>query len=242
MSAVLEVASANCEQHGDYERRQVYGRWVGRCQKCSEIDRERRMAEDLARARAERIDYLLGHADLPPRFANKGFEGYEPRTSGQAQSLQACRRYVAELDRHVAAGTCLVLIGPPGVGKTHLMVAVAADACRSEVRARYTTMATFLAALRGSWEWHAEEHAESFLTPRVLVLDEVWTPPSAREAGALLALIDERYRRGVPTLVASNLTWPQMQADVGARFCDRLLEGGGQVIAVDGKSARGNKS
>lgn len=234
---VLERSTELCHEHGAFERIRTVTGWRGRCGKCLELEFERNEAEIEKRLAVQRVNALISRAELPPRFAAKGFDSYRPSSKGQERALRACMRYVEELPNRIRAGACLSLIGPPGVGKTHLLVAVTREACMREVPARYTTMPAFLAAVKGSWEWHGEERGVEFVRPPLLALDEVWQPASAREAGALLALIDERYRRGCSTLIASNFAWPQLQEEMGARFCDRLLEGG-EVIAVDGKSAR----
>lgn len=234
---VLEEAVERCPQHGEFRRARTKDGWRGRCKQCRELEGQRIEAESEARMRAQQAIGLLSRAELPPRFASKGFDDYRPATKGQAKALAACRQYVAELDQRIDSGACLVLIGPPGVGKTHLLVALVREVAQQLVRARYATTMGFLAAVRGSWEWHAGEHGEQFVRPELLVLDELWMPQSTREAGTLMALLDERYRRKLPTLIGSNLSWLQMQEHIGARFCDRLLEGG-QIVAVDGKSAR----
>ncbi|MND02042.1 hypothetical protein D3C83_212870 [compost metagenome] len=70
------------------------------------------------------------------------------------------------------------------------------------------------------------------------MFDEVWLPVHDRDREALVALVDARYRVQYPTLIASNLTWPQMKEALGERLCDRLLENGGKVLALDGASMR----
>ncbi len=54
-----------------------------------------------------------------------------------------------------------------------------------------------------------------------------------------MALIDARYRSCRPTVVASNLTWPQLKDALGERLCDRLREDGGRLVPLDGDSVRG---
>lgn len=236
---ILERFTANCPEHGDFERVRTKHGERGRCPACEEVGRQRHEAELQERLRAQRIEGLLESSALPARFARKDFDNYNASTTGQKKALAECRKYVADLRPRVEAGACLVLIGPPGVGKTHLLAAIVRASIYCQCSSRYSTMTAFLAAVKGSWAWHGAELGGDFTKPTLLVLDELWIPQTGRDRETLLALLDARYLEGKPTLIGSNLTWPEMQKEVGMRFCDRLLEGGGQVLAIDGKSMRG---
>lgn len=63
---------------------------------------------------------MLSYAtdEIPARFRDRTLEGYEPGTSSQRRALAEARRMVAGEIRS------LVLVGPPGVGKSHLAAAV----------------------------------------------------------------------------------------------------------------------
>lgn len=236
---VLEELTGACSEHGQYRRFRTARGEFGRCELCKEAQIKKSEAEARERARAERVDWLLATSKLPERFARKDFDNYNATTTGQKKALAECRNYIANLQQKTGAGSCLVLIGPPGVGKTHLLAATTRAAIHSLCDSRYSTMTGFLAAVKGSWAWHGAELGGDFTSPRLLVLDELWIPQTGRDRETLLALLDARYLEGKPTLIGSNLTWPEMQKEVGMRFCDRLLEGGGQVLAIDGKSMRG---
>jgi DNA replication protein DnaC len=235
---ILEELTEKCPEHGDYKRYRTERAVLGWCKPCRARDEDKRMAEARARERAELVRHLQSISRIPRRFAGKRFEHYLPTTPKQTKARAACQSYIADLGARIASGACVVLVGPPGVGKTHLLAALASAAIEHGIFARYATMMDVLAAVKGSWAWHGAEHGEAFIKPALLMLDEVWTPQSGRDRESVLALLDERYRLGLVTHVASNLSWPQMQEELGLRFCDRLLEGGGQVLSLDGKSQR----
>lgn len=232
-----------CEKnaaHGEFELVWIEyrNRFGGSCPKCEAEDEARRLNE----ARREKVCELRGYAKIPARFASKGFEDYSPKTPHQRAALKGCQEYAKNLIANLEAGACLVLLGPPGVGKTHLLCSIVDAATEHFVRPLYATMPDFLKAIRGNWAWHAEEHAGDFTSPRLLALDEVWTPAHERDREALVALIDERYRACDSTILASNLSWTELRAALGERLCDRLRENGGQVLGLDGESFRSQRN
>jgi DNA replication protein DnaC len=235
--AILEEGTGTCEQHGEYQSLKTRHGWSD-CGACQAAEAQKRQQEAADRLHVQRVEQLLEYAKLPQRFKDKTLNTYRAQTKAQERALGACRAYFEEAAARVRVGACLVLLGPPGTGKTHLLCAMVRGLAMQEVFAVYATAMDVLKAVRGSWAWHGEEHGQNFVRPTVLALDEVWTPSADRDRESLVALLDERYRAGKPTLVASNLTWKQMQEQLGARFCDRLHEGGGLVLAMDGRSMR----
>lgn len=236
-----EVLERLCEKHGSYTRTYRAGTrgagiWVGSCEPCA----HEREAEHARQQRAQTVWELHGQANIPARYKAATFDTYEPRTQLQAAALQACRAYVAGVERHVEDGICLTLIGPPGTGKTHLLCAIAHELIDEHLqRIRYCSMADFLGAIKGCWAWHGDtEEAQRFVRERMLIVDELWAPTDERARESMMTLLDGRYRECLPTLLASNLTVPQIMQAFGERFVDRLREGGGKVLALDGKSRR----
>lgn len=229
----------DCAKHGSYERRYLagVGQFVGRCPKC-EAESE---LESLERQRIESVASLRRQAGIPMRFAGKGFAGYSPKTPKQDAALKACQAYVHDLEENVGRGVCLVLLGPPGVGKSHLLSALIDAAAERLQPGHYFAASDFLSAIRGNWSWHAEEHAGPFVKSQLLAIDEVWVPAHERDREAIVSLVDERYRAYRPTLLASNLSWSEMRTALGERLCDRLLENGGRVLSVDGESHRSQR-
>ncbi len=224
------VSMRTCPRHGQYSRKDTFECPVCRTEQEATAERRRR---------TERILQLTESATIPVRFAAKGFAKYIPKTQAQTVAREACEAFAEAIFERVEAGSCVTLIGPQGVGKTHLLVALVAQAVARLVGARYITQMDFLAAIKGNWAWHgAEEVAQGLITVPLLALDEMLTPAHESDRQALFELVDARYRALRATLVASNLSWPQMRVAFGERLCDRLLENGGKVISLDGTSQR----
>lgn len=143
----------------------------------------------------------------------------------------------------VAAKANIALLGPPGVGKTHLAVALAVAACQAGYSIYFTTVDDLVRQLRmAEAAGRFAKKLQTYLKPAVLVLDEVgYLPLSRAEANMVFQLVSRRYERGSIILTSNKpfSDWGQVFADdiLATAILDRLLHHA-DVVSINGPSYR----
>ena len=143
----------------------------------------------------------------------------------------------------VRARSNVALLGPPGVGKTHIAVALAVAACQAGFSIYSASVDDLVRQLREAEAvGRFAKKLQTYLKPAVLVLDEVgYLPLSRAEANMLFQLVGRRYERG-SIILTSNKAFSEWGAITGdevlaTAILDRLLHHC-DVLTINGPSYR----
>jgi DNA replication protein DnaC len=137
----------------------------------------------------------------------------------------------------------VILLGPPGVGKSHLAISLAIAAAQSGRRVYYGTLADLITSLEEAQQAGRVSHRlKTLVFPSVLVVDEIGYLPISR-TGAMLffQLMSRRYERA-STVLTSNKgfdEWGEVFGDevMASALIDRLVHHC-HIVNIRGNSYR----
>ncbi len=191
----------------------------------------------------ERQDRLQKYSNLGSltglTFDNLQPEGRNGNPENQARSktaYEAARKYAGE------PKGWLILIGPPGIGKTHMATAIVNERINHGLPAFYVTAPDLLDHLRSAFNPNSEipydELFERVKNSALLVLDDFGIQASTPWAKEKLdQLLNHRFNNELPTVITTAITLDELDENVSARFKDPQKC---RVLVIGEKSAAGN--
>lgn len=241
MTGVSEVSTVcrMCKGSGWIVKPSEEGEEVSRCPDCRGESRRAR---------------LFQLAQIPPRYFNRGFELYSVHHDSQGTALKRSVDYVEsypEVDRG------LLFVGPCGVGKTHLAVAILRQIVQQKmITGRFIDEVELLWQLKYSYGQDSPATEEEVLSPltsvELLIWDDLGTGrPTAWVMDIIRMIINYRYTHKKQTIITSN--WPlrrstphasaaaetdqTLEERIGSRLFSRIMEMC-EVVTIKGPDAR----
>lgn len=190
---------------------------------------------DTRRGRYLRARLQLAHLPFVKNFDQFDFSFQPSIDERQIRDLRTLR-FIHEASN-------VIFLGPPGVGKTHLSVALAEAAIQSGFGAYFRTAHDLVSDLgRAYREGRLDRRMRVYLAPRVLIIDEMgYLPMDELGATIFFQLVSARYERG-SIILSSNKSygdWGSIFGDpiIATAILDRLLHHS-TTINIRGESYR----
>jgi DNA replication protein DnaC len=208
-------------------------------QNCSPLDVLVTLVAAEVTARRERaLQRRIAAARLPKRKTLEEFDMAFPKRLPKQKVL---RLFDCEF---VAQHPSAVLIGPTGIGKTHLLTALGYTACERGVSVRFTRVVDMLNGLTAAQiNGTLAKALKVYTTPSLLLLDELgYLPIDKRGADLMFQVVAARYEFGSIVITTNRAfrDWGKIfdvDNTLATAMIDRLMHHG-EAVVIHGDSYR----
>ena len=203
----------------------------------------------------DKANRLLANALIPPRYFDRGFQEYSWHSSRQKQAQLRAIDYVQNFPTGPRG---LLFSGPPGVGKTHLSVAILKTLILEKIASgRFIDETEFLRRLQYSYGPDSRETEREVMMPLLevdlLVWDDLGTGrPTEWVAETIRMIINHRYTYKKPMILSTNCPLEpgnekksrlqgirnySLAERIGRRLFSRIMEMS-EIVKIDGPDFR----
>jgi len=202
--------------------------------------------------REKRVQEMLTLCEQAGFRREKRIETYLPQAQGVQQAFKATKRFIGRLQEYATArdrnasqeissahlpDCWLVLVGPVGVGKTHLLMSLGNAALERDILTVFSTVPDLLDSVRQTYDPQRQvsydEFFEKLKKSELLLLDDLGTETITSWATEkLFQLLNYRYNMRLPTAITlNNQAWRYLDERLHSRLSDTHLV---EVIQMDG--------
>ena len=195
------------------------------------------LSEEVKSKRSKRYETKLKYAGFPFRKTMEEFDfSFQPSMDKSVVNDLMTLRFIHNREN-------LVFLSPPGVGKTHLSVAIGMHALQSDISVYYVTAVKLVQALRKEFMRDGlNALLRKYARYPLMIIDEIgYLPLNREESNLLFQLVSYRYEK-CSTIFTSNKSfseWGEVIGDqvMASAVLDRVLHHS-IVVNIKGESYR----
>ena len=202
--------------------------YVAKCD-CEQAYQEQQTALVINQAKEKRI-LELTNCGWGPRFKDATLQNFKVKKGEVGIGLNECIDYVNDFEKYYFDGRGLILTGPVGCGKTHLLIGTIKELAQQHYSLiksmHFRTLIDLLGMLKLAMkEDKSEQLTRVFMNTNVLVLDDLGAERLTEWSKEVLyKIINHRYEQRYIILASTNLSVEELVERFDNRIISRLFE------------------